>query len=298
MFQNISDLELVSRTKELVREERRILAQVLGCLEEIERRRIHLARGFLSMFEFCRTELGYTENEAFSRIAAMRLSREVPEVVQAVEAGRLSLTNLAQAQSFFRKSEKPVPVEEKRKVLQELEGMSTRECKKKFIPEGMQRKTFEVDDELLADLKRVRELWGNQDLSDTELLRKMAKLVLSRIDPGLKKSVGAPKVNVAVGEDLDPARSGDEAAMEEVLTSRDGDARVARDTGCGEARGLAKGPGALHVPARGAKMLVAIRAAVGSYRAVLARRGAYGGQCPAAVPGAPSDEIARGGLTS
>ena len=168
------------------------------------------------MFEFCRTELGYTENEAFSRIAAMRLSREVPEVVQAVEDGRLSLTNLAQAQSFFRKSEKPVPVEEKRKVLQELEGMSTRECKKKFMPEGMQRKTFEVDDELLADLKRIRELWGNQDLSDTELLRKMAKQVLSRIDPGLKKSVGAPKVNVAGCADLDPARSGDEAAMEEV----------------------------------------------------------------------------------
>ena len=148
-------------------------------------------------------ELGYTENEAFSRIAAMRLSREVPEVVQAVEDGRLSLTNLAQAQSFFRKSEKPVPVEEKRKVLQELEGMSTRECKKKLMPEEAQKKTFEVDDALLADLRRIRELWGNQDLSDMELLRKMAKLVLSRIDPEAKKSVGAPKVNVKADVKVD-----------------------------------------------------------------------------------------------
>jgi hypothetical protein len=119
--------------------------------------------------------------------------------VQAVEDGRLSLTNLAQAQSYFHQSEKPVPVEEKRKVLQELEGMSTRACKKKLTPEWVQKKTFEVDDELLGDLQRIRELWGNQDLSDTELLRKMAKLVLSRIDPGLKKSVGAPKVNGAAG---------------------------------------------------------------------------------------------------
>lgn len=125
----------------------------------------------------------------------MRLSRTVPEVVQAVEDGRLSLTNLASAQSYFKKSAKPVSTEEKRQLLKEIEGMSTRACAKMLGPAtAMAKKTFEVDEALLADLQRIRNLWGNQDLSDTELLRKMAKLVLAKIDPELRKSVGAPKV--------------------------------------------------------------------------------------------------------
>lgn len=197
MFQNTSDGELISKTKGLVAEERRLTARVLEHLEEIERRRLHFEMGFSSMFKFCLEELGYSESEAHYRISAMRLARDVPEVVAAVEAGRLSLTNLAQAQSYFRKNE--TPVEAKRELLKELEGLSTRECEKKLAPERLKVRAFELDDELEADLRRIRELWGNQDLSDTEMLRKMAKLVLSRIDPVQKKrrspqSVGAPQV--------------------------------------------------------------------------------------------------------
>lgn len=195
MFQKLSDSELISNAKKLAAEERKLLTRVLEHLEEIERRKLHLRMGFSSLFVFCQRELGYSENEAHARISAMRLSREVPEVLRAVEEGKMTLTNLAQAQSFFRKAEQPLPVEEKRKLLKDLEGLSSRECERKLRPAGEpMRKTFEVDEELLFDLKRIRELWGNQDLSDKELLRKMAKLVLARIDPELKRSVGAPKV--------------------------------------------------------------------------------------------------------
>lgn len=208
MFKNVSNSELISKTKQLACEERVLLKRVLEHLEEIERRKLHLVK-HSSMFIFCQNELGYSGNEAHTRICAMRLSREVPDVLPAVEEGRLSLTNLAQAQAFFKQAATPFLVEEKKKVLKDLEGLSTRECEKKLFPHALQKKTFEVDDELLADLKRIRELWGNQDFSEKEVLRKMAKLVLSRIDPelkgearseaktGAKRSVGAPKVIVA-----------------------------------------------------------------------------------------------------
>jgi hypothetical protein len=116
----------------------------------------------------------------------------LPEVVEAVEQGRLSLTNAVKARTFFRKT--PMAVEQRREVLRSIEGLTTRECERRLEPEAPLRETFEVDDELLADLERIREIWGNQNLSDTELLRKMAKLVLSRIDPEAKRSPVAPKV--------------------------------------------------------------------------------------------------------
>lgn len=209
MLSTYSDSELISQTRTVVAEERKLTARVLQHLEEIERRKLHLEPDVGSLFEFCQRELGYSENEAHCRISAMRLAREVPQVVEAMETGKLSLTNLARAQTFFRqekKSGRPVAVAAKQELLKELEGLSTRACDRKLSelnPERKRTVTFEVDEETLSALERIRELWGNQDLSDGELFKKMTRLVLSKIDPGLKKSVGAPKVKLM--EDAPPA---------------------------------------------------------------------------------------------
>jgi hypothetical protein len=200
-----SDSELLEKTRQVVAEERRITARVLAHLEEVERRQLYLSLECSSLFEYCQKDLKYSESEANARISAMRLSREVPEVVQAVSEGRLSLTNLVKARTYFNKT--PMALEQKRELLSELEGLTTRECVRRLEPDAPQRKTFEVDDELLADLQRIREIWGNQDLSDTELLRKMAKLVLARIDPEAKKSPVAPKVQAPDAQEPKAATS-------------------------------------------------------------------------------------------
>ena len=100
----LSPTALLQATRQLAKEERRITSFMLSHLEEIERRRLHL-ENHSSLFDFCRRELGYSESEANSRISAMRLSREVPEVIAKIEAGELSLTNLVKAQSYFRQEE-------------------------------------------------------------------------------------------------------------------------------------------------------------------------------------------------
>lgn len=209
MLNTYSDTELLSQTRSLVAEERKLTSRVLLHLEEIERRSLHLKSGFGSLFEFCLRELGYSESEAHFRISAMRLAREVPHVVKAVETGKLSLTNLARAQTYFRqekKSGRPVAVADKQELLRELEGLSTRACERKLSdmnPERRRVVSFEVDEETLSALQRIRELWGNQNLSEAELLKKMARLVLSKIDPGLKQSVRAPQVK-PIEEDAPP----------------------------------------------------------------------------------------------
>jgi hypothetical protein len=179
-----------------------LTARVLAHLEEIERRRLHL-EGHSSLFSFCLKELGYSENEANARISAMRLYRELPEVIPAVETGALCLTNLVKAQAFFnqeKKAGKPVSLEEKRELLQEIQGSSTRECERLLaersplmaLPQDRERAlfgqhtqvSFTAGKRLMEDLERIRALWGHEGhLSYAELIQKMAGVVLDQIDP-------------------------------------------------------------------------------------------------------------------
>ena len=80
----LSGSELLARTKSLVAEERRISADVLHHLREIERRRIFAEAGFTSLFAYCVEELRYSEGAAYRRINAMRLLKECPEIEESI----------------------------------------------------------------------------------------------------------------------------------------------------------------------------------------------------------------------
>jgi hypothetical protein len=200
-FSHVLNPELVSRTKRLAAEERRITAEVIEHLREISERMIHL-ESYRSLSEFCQKELGYSEDQAQARVSAMKVSRVVPEVIKKVESGKLSLTNLVSANAFFNresKEGKPLALEQKREILLELEGKSTRECQRmlgdlspgalpwdreRILSTSHTQITFAADQKLMEDLEKIRGLWGNQGhLSYSELLQKMAEVVLKKIDP-------------------------------------------------------------------------------------------------------------------
>jgi hypothetical protein len=101
-FKYLSDEALLMKVKTLAGEERLILAEVLRFLREIDSRKLYLARGYSSLFNFCVEYLQYEESQAFRRISACRLLKELPEIEKKVELGALSLTALTQAQSYFR----------------------------------------------------------------------------------------------------------------------------------------------------------------------------------------------------
>src|SRR5690606_11893613 len=101
-----SNSVLVSELRSFVSEERQATLRVLHYLREVETRRLHLEAGYPSLFEYCVRELGYSEGAAHRRVSAMRLMRDIPQVEKKIEAGRLSLTAAAKAQSHFKESAK------------------------------------------------------------------------------------------------------------------------------------------------------------------------------------------------
>jgi hypothetical protein len=172
----MTDKELVSKLKSLVSEERRIIAEVLDHLREVDRRKLYADYGCQSLWEFCVRELGYSEGCAMRRISSMRLIREIPEVREDLLEGRQTLSSLASAQQYFR-TEKIESVEEKREILSQLEGKSSRECEKVLFNSDVK---ISVSEQALEKLKRL--LAPGESLSDAierladEKLRKLEKV--------------------------------------------------------------------------------------------------------------------------
>ena len=91
----LSDRELLARLPDVRGQERRAIAEVIVHLAEVERRRLYLAEACSSMYTFCIERLGYSENEAHTRLQVARLCSQFPAAQEALESGAIHLTGLA-----------------------------------------------------------------------------------------------------------------------------------------------------------------------------------------------------------
>jgi 5-methylcytosine-specific restriction endonuclease McrA len=89
-----SDEALLCDVTMLVGSHRKITANLVAVLGEIEERRLHLVGGFSSMFDFCQKKLGLSEGEAFRRILAARLGRRFPVIHSLLASGAVNLSTL------------------------------------------------------------------------------------------------------------------------------------------------------------------------------------------------------------
>ena len=236
-FQDIkkmSHTELLSQTKSLVLKERSLHIRILRHLLEIKSRKLHLKMGFPSLFAYAVKELGYSEGAAYRRIQAMKLCQQVPETAQKIQEGKLSLSSASQLQTFFEKKVKqereqgvkksPPPknslapsspqkesqqlgfsLTEKKKLLQEIEGNSTRDTMKvlaqkdsslalptekvRHLGGGKVEIRLVVDEECQKRLESLLHLLAhkNPSLSYAELLSILSQEALQKHDPMLKK---------------------------------------------------------------------------------------------------------------
>ena len=92
-MKHLTDQDLLVAMEHLVQQERELLTSVLAHLREIERRRLFCDLGFPSPFAYAVEKLRYSHDQAFRRISAMRLLKEIPELGQKLETGSLTLTN-------------------------------------------------------------------------------------------------------------------------------------------------------------------------------------------------------------
>ena len=88
------------------RHEHQLQITVLGHLQEIEDRDLHLRRGFASLFDYAMRELGYSEAAAWRRIKTMRLCARTPGARARLEDGTLTLSAAAQLQHAFERQER------------------------------------------------------------------------------------------------------------------------------------------------------------------------------------------------
>jgi hypothetical protein len=216
------DSELISSTQKLVREERSVTMSVLRHLAEIERRKLYCDYRCGSLFEYAVKELKYSEGAASRRIQAVRLLSELPELAPKIESGVLNLSNVSQAQGFFREQKKadpqqPLGREAKKEILQQLEQKSAREGQRILLaiggptalpqesarvvsPEHLEVR-FLINSELKAELETVRSLLGprGMNLSLAELVLEMARLSAARLT---EKRFGKQRVRAAERETL------------------------------------------------------------------------------------------------
>jgi hypothetical protein len=216
-FKSKADGVLISELKSLVAREREVTTQVLHYLREVELRKIHLERGYPSLFEFTVRELGYSSGSAYRRIQAMRLLKSLPELEPQIQSGALSLSVAAQAQSYFREESKRrrIDAREKKETVEALFGLSSRECERKLaalspeaaLPKERERIVtdeltqiqFLADRALLGKLERLKQLMAHRNFegSYAKLFEQLADLALKKLAPKARVDTSTPNEAVS-----------------------------------------------------------------------------------------------------
>ncbi|HEX5133136.1 MAG TPA: HNH endonuclease [Candidatus Krumholzibacteria bacterium] len=119
-LRSLSDSAILARVRELTSRERSVTIQILLHLNEVERRRLHLAQGYASMFAYCTAGLGYSESSANLRIRTARCLARFPEVHDLLKAGKVNPSTIARVSRILTPANKD-------RVLARIRNKSQRE---------------------------------------------------------------------------------------------------------------------------------------------------------------------------
>jgi hypothetical protein len=147
-LQNLTDAKLISETDAAVATEMAATLAVLHHFREIERRRLFSDLGYKSLFDMSVKRYGFSEYQTLTRIDAMRLLRELPQIEAQIQSGELNLTNLSTAQTLFKQERKlgnPYAAVQKLQVLEQITGKSTREAQRITLSLSSQPETLRPD---------------------------------------------------------------------------------------------------------------------------------------------------------
>jgi len=139
-LRTISDQQLLSSTDAIALQDRRVTITLLVHLHEIERRKLHLRRGFASMFDYCTTHLRYSEPAAARRLRTARCLARFPQLYELLEAGEVSLSTVSMVSKLM------TPANAGR-VLSRIRGKSRRE---------VERVIAELDPRMTVPPDRIR----------------------------------------------------------------------------------------------------------------------------------------------
>lgn len=93
-YHQLSDDELSAAVTTLARNERSATIELVRSLMEFDERRLYLREGCASLFAYCTQVLGLEEGAAYNRIEVARVAQRHPAVLDALEAGEVTLTSV------------------------------------------------------------------------------------------------------------------------------------------------------------------------------------------------------------
>jgi hypothetical protein len=93
-FKSVSDDKLLERLLELSLRSRRVEADLVSHIAEVDQRRLYARKAYPSMFAYSTQVLHLSEGEAYLRITAARASRKHPELLSMLRDGRLHLSSI------------------------------------------------------------------------------------------------------------------------------------------------------------------------------------------------------------
>lgn len=195
-LKHLSDKTLISETKKLVDQERKFTTIILHHLKEIERRKLFSEYGYASMVHYAVKELNYSESSAVRRIQSARMLAAIPELEEKINDGLLTLSGLSQAAGFFQR-EDIKDIENKKEILEQLEGLTSRDTEKKLFELGKEiplppesakpvSATFtqvkmNVCDKTLELMENARQILGEYKFCDS-YMEKLSREALENIN--------------------------------------------------------------------------------------------------------------------
>src|SRR5262249_49266695 len=94
-LRSLSDDELLYRLLDLLRQSRRVEADLVAHIGEVDARRLYAREAAPSMFVYCTGVLHLSEAEAYLRITVARAAREHPVLLNRLRDGSLHLSGIA-----------------------------------------------------------------------------------------------------------------------------------------------------------------------------------------------------------
>src|SRR5260221_6434805 len=112
---DVTDRDLQAELTRLLASGSRTEARIIAHLAAVEERRLHLAAGSSSLFDYCCHRLRLSESEAFHRITAARLARRFPAIFGLIEQRAVHLSAVCLLRDYLTS-------ENHRELLQEASG--------------------------------------------------------------------------------------------------------------------------------------------------------------------------------
>ena len=100
-LQSLSDDELLRRLSDVLAQSRRVEWVLVAHISEVDVRRLYAREGSPSMFQYCQDVLHLSESEAYRRIAAARISRRYPVILEMLEDGRIHLAGVSELKAHL-----------------------------------------------------------------------------------------------------------------------------------------------------------------------------------------------------